>query len=894
MDNTPTRVRISLDGEWQFQIDPDGTLTPERITAWRTTTVPTPWQAQFDDLRNYSGVAWYQRVVTLPPDWPERPIYLRFGAVDYFAEVWVNGERVGEHEGGYLPFEFEIDKHLRPNEDNLISVRVLDPGPEDEDGRFPFSEIPHGKQSWYGPLGGLWQSVTLESRPLTHFMGLKITPNLPGQKAHIEVRLAGEIADDDTLQLTLFDPDRHPVAQIKMPAAPLAAASMGISDPVAWSPDHPALYRAEAILLRDGKVVDRISEQFGMRHFEARNGRFYLNGNPLFLRMALDQDYYPRTIATSPSEAFLRDQFTKAKAAGLNGLRYHIKIADPRYLALADEMGLLIWADLPNWIKLTPAAEKRAWETMKGMIERDYNHPSIIIWNIVNEDWGTDLVNSPADRSWLAEMFAKVKQLDATRLVVDNSPCPSNIHVVSDIEDYHLYHAFPDKTDLFKERLAEFAVGAEWTYGPESQRSGGEPLVVSEFGNWGLPDPNALVAWYGEKPWWFDTGKTWGEGAAHPDGMAERFEKYHLHRAFGDFKSLIRASQEQELMALKYQIEAMRAYPQLAGYVITEFTDVHWEANGILDICRQPKFSLERLAQFNAVDVALIPDLPTAVHSGDLLQLPVVLSRYSAGPASGGQVAWSLEPHDLRGELPVSSVPSGNILPAGEISFTAPDVERPSRFKLHLDWRSADGSTVATNEYELLVLPQPAVEKTAATITTNDPDLAEWLGAKGYQVNGDGDGKIVIFTQWNEAEQTFVQDGGKAILLAETLSAPMLPGVELKPRDGSVWEGNWLNTLHWLRPDVVSLTNNGRLDMPFTRVTPKQVLDGLSPSAFADDVIGGLYAGWIHKPVATTVRLAWGDGQVLLTTLQLRRGMLNGDIMAASLFDELLNWFKQQ
>ena len=199
--------------------------------------------------------------------------------------------------------------------------------------------------------------------------------------------------------------------------------------------------------MRDGSVVDRISDRFGFRTIETRNGRFYLNGEPLYLRGALDQDYYPDTICTVPSVAFLEDQFRKAKELGLNCLRCHIKAADPRYYEVADRVGMLIWTELPNGGMATERSRGRKEKLLKGIVDRDCNHPSIIIWTIINENWGVDLVHDADHRDWLKRTFAWLKAYDPTRLVVDNSPLAPSFHVESDIADYHFYAAIPDHRD---------------------------------------------------------------------------------------------------------------------------------------------------------------------------------------------------------------------------------------------------------------------------------------------------------------------------------------------------------------------------------------------------------------------------------------------------------------
>jgi beta-galactosidase/beta-glucuronidase len=264
-------------------------------------------------------------------------------------------------------------------------------------------------------------------------------------------------------------------------------------------------------------VLDEIEEWCGFRTVEAREGRIYLNGRPIYLRGALDQAYYPETIYTPPSLEKLEGQFRQAKALGFNCLRCHIKIEDPRYYALADRLGLLIWAELPNWMHLSPAAAARAEATFAAMVERDWNHPSIIAWTLINEDWGTDLVSNDEHRQWLLAFFQQAKALDPTRLIVDNSPCHPNAHVISELEDYHHYRVIPDNAAAWTRWVADFAARPDWAWFADYAhlRRADAPLIVSEFGNWGLPDPAQLLE-DGAEPWWFDAGTRWfrGQGRA--------------------------------------------------------------------------------------------------------------------------------------------------------------------------------------------------------------------------------------------------------------------------------------------------------------------------------------------------------------------------------------------
>ncbi len=345
------RSRLSLDGAWQFWTDPTASLTPDTLpeAERRPLVVPAPWQAQGADLRYYSGVGWYHRTFEIPEQETDVRLWLGFGAVDYFAEVWLNGERLGSHEGGYLPFEWDVTALARQGE-NTLYVRVSDP-------EALFAEIPHGKQSWYGPLSGIWQSVWLERRGACSIRHVRLLPELHSGTLQVHLSLAGaDGAAGMRLKATLLDPDDAAVARVEQaltPSAETIALTMQASDPRPWSPDAPHLYRLALQLWRDDGLCDEYDESFGFRTIEARAGQLFLNGEPLFLRGALDQDYYPDTIATPPSLAFLEDQAHKAKALGLNCLRCHIKVPDPRYYEVADRLGLLVWTELPNWHTLT-------------------------------------------------------------------------------------------------------------------------------------------------------------------------------------------------------------------------------------------------------------------------------------------------------------------------------------------------------------------------------------------------------------------------------------------------------------------------------------------------------------------------------------------------------------
>ncbi len=489
---TETRGRLSLDGPWEFRHASDG--------VWRTATVPMPWQAQFADLRYESGRALYRKSFDLPKDWTGRALVLAFGAVSYFAVVRFNDREVARHEGGYLPFECELPADIL-KASNVVEVDMLLPdGNAAASPEFPFAEIPHGKQSWYGPIGGIWQSVGLEARSSQHLVHARIEATLATGAVTIDLQCSPQ-STSAPLTLSVLDPSGAVVATTTSTVmAAHETHALKVTGVKPWSPATPSLYRLQVEIGAEA-TADRTTHSFGFRHFETRDGRFYLNGEPLYLRGALDQDYYPETICTPPSTAFLEDQFRKAKELGLNCLRCHIKVPDPRYYEVADRLGMLIWTEIPNVATFTENSARRMRDTMQGILARDFNHPSIVIWTLINEDWGTRTVEDASHRKWLRETYDWLKALDPTRLVVDNSACHNNFHVKSDINDYHYYRSVPERRAEWDKLTDEFAGAADWTYSAhgDATRKGDEPLVVSEFGVWGLPDPAKVVDFKGNR-----------------------------------------------------------------------------------------------------------------------------------------------------------------------------------------------------------------------------------------------------------------------------------------------------------------------------------------------------------------------------------------------------------
>ena len=890
------RARLSLDGAWDFQLEG---REPTTIA------VPAPWQAHFPDLRAAAGVAMYSRPLAVPQEWQGRQVAVHFGAVNYFAEVSVNGRRLGSHEGGYLPFEFVIPADLLVGEIRL-EVRVTLPS---SDGRafpdFPFDEIPHGKQSWYGMLGGIWQSVWLECRSEAHIAHQGIRADLTTGGVTIDLELAS--AFTGSLNVRLLDRNGAVAAstELALQDAAQALVALKVAKVEAWSLDDPALYRAVVELSQGDVVIDADVQNFGFRTFEARDGKFLLNGQPFYMRGALDQDYYPEGIYTPPSLEFLEDQARKSKELGLNLLRCHIKVPDPRYYDVADRFGLLVWTEIPNIQTFTEKSAQRLLDTMEGILRRDGNHPSIVIWTIINEDWGTRLVESADQRSWLDNAYHWLKEKDPTRLVVDNSACVPNFHVVSDIDDYHYYASVPEMAREWADWVSAFAKRPDWSYSPngDAKRRGDEPLVVSEFGVWGLPHPEKLLQ-DGKEPFWFINGLEWdSEGATYPHGIEQRFRTFQFDKVFSSFGSFIEDTQWHQFNALKFEIEEMRRHASIQGYVITELTDLHWEANGLMDMERNTRAYHHRFHEINT-DVVIVPRMQRyAVWAGDTASVELEIS--TGGKALPTvELSWSVD-GAAAGTMAVEALDATSVrrLPALDLSVGAEKAGNQVSVQFTL---TAGGKELARNSLDISVYARRS--KPALSVSSAEPEIAQYLASLGYEVVDADKAHVRVASILSQADIDAMEHGAHCVSLADLAPLPFgnlrsdqpnwnyptggdrgqpIPQMRVTERNGTIWKGNWVTGFSWVkRAGVFERLPGGPLtDLSFVGVNPSRVITGFRPIHFDGLVHAGTMVGWIHKPCATIAERRVGSGRVVATTFGLMREPAGADPVAATLLD---------
>jgi hypothetical protein len=908
------RPRLSLDGEWRFNADPERVHRAGDLPDGEPIQVPGCWEAQVD--RPYKIVTgWYHRRLDVPADWDPGRIVLRFGAVMYACEVFVDGTLAGGHEGGYTPFTIEVSTLVRPGSSHELAVSVVNPlngldeypafsverlsMAEEFEPDIPLSEAPHGKQTWYSSQSGIWQSVVLER---THAVALerpavRADPSTGEAWIAWRVEAGGDLAGSSSrleLGIEVVAPDGAVVADARVPMDDVAGSTtLTVADPAWWDIGRPNLYRVDVVLYEHGRPVDAVSDRFGFRDVRAEGGRILLNGRPVYLLGALDQDLYPDTISTPPSREYLDNQMRLARAMGLNLLRCHIKAPDPAYLDAADEAGILVWCELPNWTHFSTVSAMRGRETLRRMVDAMGNHPSVVAWTIINEDWGTHVRWEARDRMWLRATYDWLKELDPTRLVVDNSACETpqtpNFHVRTDLADFHLYFLAPDNAARWRSAIDDFATNPAWLWSPhgDADRRGDEPLVLSEFGGWGLPRIDPLLADRRREPWWFATGQRY----YRPTGIRRRFTAYGLDRVWPALDDLAEATQWHQLEGLQYEIAQLRRHASIQGYVITELTDAYWEANGLLDVQRRPKAYHDRLAALNSPD-AVVADVRRWDLCGlEPLDVEVTVSAFGDDPPARGRVAWRLaidRVGDVEGSVAVDPWPAGDARVVGTIHAEVGDVPETSDGSLSLRLLDDDGRERARSSTRLAVLPG-SVRRTARPmrIAVHDPlavlCIEERVSALGHEVVPPGDADLIVTAElrpWilRQADE----EGRRVLVLVRTRDA--LGGGEDLARRASVvlrkypvagapgqrspWEGDWVSSFSWLLPGTLpGLPERNPLDFAYEEVLPDHVLAGYDPMRHRDEVPCGMFVGWVHSPAALVWSFRQGRGSMTLTTL---------------------------
>lgn len=559
----PDRMRenwLSLNGKWEFEIDERADGRERGLTMGhaldREILVPFCPESPLSGIGYYDLMknVWYRRFFSLPATMSGKRLLLHFGAVDYKATVYLNGEFVGEHIGGNSAFHFEITPFLKDGENEVV-VEVFD---DTASGLQPTGKQTHtvSEGCLYTRTTGIWQSVWLEAVGSSYIGDFNLTPDPDGSRVLMEISVNGE--DPNLTLVAEAFADGVAMGSEKIPALwRNNRIVLNLKEKRLWTPESPFLYDLSLTLRSNGAVIDTVSSYFGLRKVEISGEAILINGKRIFQRLILDQGFYPDGIWTAPSDEELRRDIERSQSAGYNGARLHQKVFEPRFLYWADKLGYLIWGEYPNWgYNNTREGYSDYIHEWTDILVRDRNHPSIIGWCPFNE--------TPPSAGELQRIVCHITKVnDPTRPVIETSGWT---HTLSspEVRDDHDYNQYPT---TFRERwMHYFEASSKGGLTPASRLRNEEGKVSTA--NWGTP---FMVSEFGGTHW---AEKETGEGWGYGDGPRNLEEFYQRYQGL---------------------VDALLDNPHMFGFCYTQLTDVEQEHNGLYYYDRRPKFDMDRI-----------------------------------------------------------------------------------------------------------------------------------------------------------------------------------------------------------------------------------------------------------------------------------------------------------
>lgn len=556
---------INLNGHWDFAFDDEGVGVQEQ---WylnksydNSIHVPYPYQSKLSEIHDVTthDHVWYHKTLYLKPKKNHR-ILLHFGAIDYQATIYLNGLEIASHTGGSTSFTVDLTTYVDMTSIQDLTIHAYDPSHD--------SFISRGKQSWkdgpfecfYDRTTGIWQTVWLEYVPINGIKTVRYTPNLDTNQVRVEIDTFLDSPVLGELNITFGDTYTH---QEFLAIQNQGCVEVAIPDEHLhlWSPEQPNLYDITIKLYEQNTLTDTVQSYFAMRSVYTKDGQVYLNNNPYYLRLILDQGYYRDGLLSYPDEDTLKNDIILAKKMGFNGCRKHEKIEAERFLYYADTEGFLVSLEMPSAYSFK-ASEQFTKEWLE-IIKRDYNHPSVFMYVPFNESWGVRSIKDRQDiQDYVTGFYHLTKSIDPTRIISSNDGWEQTITDVCAIHNYQhgdindlekqqlFHHSITDKDALLSNihtpHKKEIYVGS-YTYR-------NEPIILSEFGG---------ISYANKKQ------DGWGyTGVSTPHDLESE-----LRRIF----------------------DVIYASKHIAGFCYTQLTDVEQEINGLLDYDRKKKLPLSTI-----------------------------------------------------------------------------------------------------------------------------------------------------------------------------------------------------------------------------------------------------------------------------------------------------------
>lgn len=506
------------------------------------------------EYKDFINSMWYHRAVEVPAAWDGKKILLNFGAVDYTSSIYVNGKLAGRHYGGSSSFSVDVTRFVEPGKTADVVVWVQDDVRAGVQASGKQCPDYYSRGCHYTRVTGIWQTVWMEAVAKIGLKEVYVKPDLDNSCFIMEPKFHA-LADGMSLNVRVKDGDKVVSKKTVKVTSPMTVI-MPVKNVKTWSPESPFLYDIEYdVVDKAGNIVDQVTSYAGMRKIHVEGDRVFLNNQPLYLRLVLDQGFYPDGVWTAPSDEALKRDIELSMSVGFNGARLHQKVFEERFHYWADKLGYLTWGESASWGSSmnNELASRNFIPEWQEVVVRDRNHPSIIIWTPFNETWDRpkDDEGGRIHDRLVTNVYDLTKSLDY-RPVHD---CSGGYHVKTDIWSFHNYE---QDAEQLQENLTLKGDGTVPTFDVENEvEYSGQPYYLDEYGG---------IKWVIEQ----FAENTWGYG----QGPKTLEEFYSRLEALTDV-----------ILDMEY----------INGYTYTQLTDVEQEQNGIFNYDRTAKFDAGKL-----------------------------------------------------------------------------------------------------------------------------------------------------------------------------------------------------------------------------------------------------------------------------------------------------------
>ncbi len=570
---------INLNGEWTYSFDFGGSGLERE---WSKSTgfdqkiiVPFCPESKLSgvEYKDFINHMWYHRTISIPQDWANKQVLLNFGAVYYKSEIYIDGVFAARHFGGTSSFQVDITPYVKAGQTHNLVVYV------ESDVRS--THQPSGKQNLqfasyacnYTRTTGIWQTVWMEAVHPEGLQSVQMIPDIDQQQLIIRPRFYKELGGK--LEVTLKDNGKV-VSKETVAANSLSTIILPVKKMKTWSPENPFLYDVELrVIDKAGNVVDEVKSYAGMRKVHIEGKKIYLNNQPYYQRLVLDQGFYPDGIWTAPSDEALKKDIQLSMEAGFNGARLHQKVFEERFYYWADKLGYLTWGEASSWgMDCNDIETARNFITeWTEIVERDRNHPSLLIWTPTNEEFWPDRVQYPR---LMQDLYKLTKAIDPTRPFHGTS---GGSHIATDIWTVHNYEQDPAKLKDLLYNDGKLMEAPKWEIQLMPKNIGYNglkytdqytfpqykhdmPYLIDEFGG---------IKWNPSQQMESAQNTSWGYG--EPPHSLEEF--------YARLEGLVNT--------------VLSLSDHVWGYCYTQLTDVEQEQNGIYYYDRSPKFDMKRI-----------------------------------------------------------------------------------------------------------------------------------------------------------------------------------------------------------------------------------------------------------------------------------------------------------